>query len=70
MPQATADLVDAHRTSGRIACREPALRDYGGRTRFAWPIRAVRTFEDNLLVKQALSQPGDGAVLVADGELA
>lgn len=65
--RATADLVDAYRTSGRIACCELPLRQFGGRLRFAGPIRTVRTYEDNLLIRQALSQPGDGAVLVVDG---
>jgi len=67
MHRATADLVDAYRNSGRIACCETQFRTFGGRPRFAGPIRTVRTFEDNLLVKQVLSEPGEGAVLVVDG---
>lgn len=45
----------------------PALRHYGGRQLFAGPIRTVRTFEDNGLVRQLVSGPGEGAVLVVDG---
>jgi len=67
MHRATADLVDAYRASGRIACCDIAFRDFGGRARFAGPIRTVRTFEDNLLVRQVLSEPGGGGVLVVDG---
>jgi regulator of ribonuclease activity A len=42
-------------------------RLFGGRAAFSGPIRTVRCFEDNALVKQALSEPGEGAVLVVDG---
>jgi regulator of ribonuclease activity A len=65
--RATADLVDAYRNSGRIATCETQFRPYGGRIRFAGAIRTVRCYEDNALVKQALSEPGRGAVLVVDG---
>jgi regulator of ribonuclease activity A len=34
---------------------------------FAGPVHTVRCFEDNALLKSALSEPGDGAVLVVDG---
>jgi regulator of ribonuclease activity A len=34
---------------------------------FGGPIRTVRTYEDNALVKEVLSTPGEGAVLVIDG---
>jgi len=35
---------------------------------FAGPVRTVRCFEDNALLKSMLSEPGDGAVLVVDGD--
>jgi regulator of ribonuclease activity A len=31
-------------------------------------VRTVRCFEDNVLLKSLLSSPGDGAVLVVDGD--
>jgi len=65
MDLSTADLVDAHGPSLR-SC-EVQFRQYGGRVRFCGPVRTVRTFEDNALIKQVLSTPGDGAVLVVDG---
>ncbi len=34
---------------------------------FAGTIHTVRCFEDNALLKSALSEPGDGGVLVVDG---
>jgi regulator of ribonuclease activity A len=61
----TADLVDAHADVLR-GCHAQ-FRSYGGRTRFHGPVRTIRTFEDNPLVKRTLSSPGDGAVLVIDG---
>jgi regulator of ribonuclease activity A len=65
MTFATADLVDAHEGSVRGCTLQ--FRSYGGRRAFAGAIRTVRTFEDNVLVRQVLSTPGDGAVLVIDG---
>ncbi len=61
---ATADLSDEHPEAQVSA---PGLTDYGGATRFFGPIRTVRCFEDNSLVRSALETPGDGAVLVVDG---
>jgi regulator of ribonuclease activity A len=60
-----ADLCDAHEDVIEVC--HVAFRDFGGRTAFSDPIRTVRCFEDNALVKQALSEPGEGAVLVVDG---
>jgi regulator of ribonuclease activity A len=65
MDFATADLVDAH--SDVVKSCEAQFRQYGGRVRFHGPIRTVRSTEDNALLKQTLSTPGEGAVLVVDG---
>lgn len=43
------------------------FRSFGGAADFAGPVRTVRCFEDNALVKEVLSTPGNGAVLVVDG---
>lgn len=61
----TADLVDEY--SDVLRCCDIQFRDYGGRTRFHGPVRTLKLFEDNALLKQTLSGPGDGAVLVVDG---
>ena len=61
----TADLVDEY--SNVLRCCETQFRDYGGRQRFHGPVRTLRIFEDNALLKQALMEPGAGAVLVVDG---
>lgn len=65
MDFATADLVDAH--SDVVKSCEAQFRQYGGRIRFFGPIRTIKSTEDNALIKQTLSTPGGGAVLVVDG---
>ena len=66
---ATCDLCDVHRrdTSGAFRVLPPAFRDFGGRPAFQGPVRTVRCFEDNSMVKVAVESPGQGAVLVVDG---
>ena len=64
MSQATADLWDLH--EGELQVCEPVFLDYGGLTAFDGPIRTLKCFEDNALVRQMLGQPGEGAVLVVD----
>jgi regulator of ribonuclease activity A len=61
----TADLVDAHGDTVR-SCTVQFLQ-FGARTRFFGRVRTVKTFEDNALIRQTLSSPGAGAVLVVDG---
>lgn len=64
MSLAVADLSDAHPDATICA---PLFRDFGGRRRFHGPIRTLKVFEDNALVRITLETPGDGAVLVVDG---
>jgi regulator of ribonuclease activity A len=61
----TADLVDQY-GDGLLSC-DTQFRSYGGRPRFSGPVRTVACYQDNALVKQVLSTPGEGAVLVVDG---
>ena len=65
MTLATADLCDQHEGEVRVA--EPIFRAYGGTLAFGGPIATVKVFEDNVLVRQALSDKGAGRVLVVDG---
>ena len=46
---------------------ETQLRAFGSVASFSGRIATVRCFEDNVLVKQRVSEPGDGRVLVVDG---
>jgi len=62
----TADLVDDIGPDVR-SC-DVQFRQFGARTQFAGPITTVRCFEDNALLKSVLSTPGEGGVLVIDGD--
>ena len=62
----TADLCDQFPDD--IEVLEPgSLLSYGGRRRFGGPIATIVLLEDNVLVAEALAEPGDGKVLVIDG---
>ncbi|RPF22103.1 ribonuclease E activity regulator RraA [Myceligenerans xiligouense] len=62
---ATADLYDDRGED--LASLPLQLRDLGGVAEFSGPVRTIRCFEDNGLVKAVCATPGDGAVLVVDG---
>lgn len=62
---ATADLYDER--GDELDSLSLQLQDIGGQRAFHGPIRTIRCHRDNALVKQTLSTPGDGAVLVIDG---
>ncbi|GFG65699.1 putative 4-hydroxy-4-methyl-2-oxoglutarate aldolase [Mycobacterium kubicae] len=64
--RATADLVDDIGPDVR-SC-DLQFRQFGGHTEFAGPVTTVRCFQDNALLKSVLSEPGDGGVLVIDGD--
>ncbi len=55
MPVATADLYDELEEG--IQSLSLQLRSFGGRSAFDGPIRTVRCFEDNALVKSVLATP-------------
>lgn len=63
-PFQTADLSDAH---PELACAAPIFRSYGGLTHFWGPIRTVVAPQDNTLVREALEEPGEGAILAVEG---
>lgn len=63
----TCDIVDAHKTSGRIQSCSVQFKQYGAQPAFAGPVRTIKCYEDNALIKQTLNAPGNGAVLVVDG---
>jgi regulator of ribonuclease activity A len=60
----TSDLFDAH--PGAASC-ETQFRQFGGRRSFSGPVATVRCLEDNVLLRAAVSDPGEGRVLVVDG---
>lgn len=61
---ATADIYDDH---PQVQVTDPIFQDYGKVVAFSGPIRTLKLFEDNTLVREALEQPGEGRVLVIDG---
>ena len=61
----TCDLSDANEDS--VAICEPLFQDFGGNIMFHGEIRTLKIFEDNTLVRQMVSEPGEGKVLVVDG---
>ena len=61
----TADLCDAFDAELQYAA--PIFRAFGQHLAFSGAIATVKVFEDNALVKTALSEPGHGRVLVVDG---
>lgn len=65
MTIATADLFDER--GDELDSLGIQLHDIGGRISFDGPVRTVRCFRDNALVKATLATPGRGAVLVIDG---
>ena len=64
-PISTADLYDQHGDALQSVSLQ--FQDFGGRLSFHGPARTVKCHEDNGLVKEILSFPGNGAVLVVDG---
>ena len=60
------DLCDEFGDLLRVA--EPVFQHFGAVTAFSGPISTVRCFEDNSFVASQLRSPGEGRVLVVDGE--
>lgn len=64
MSYATTDLSDKH-PEAQVA--DPIFGDFGGKDKFHGPIKTIKVFEDNALVRSTLETPGEGRVLVVDG---
>ena len=61
----TPDLCDAH--EGKVRVLDPIFSNYGGLSSFFGKAVTIKCFEDNSVVKELVSQPGDGQVIVMDG---
>lgn len=61
----TADLYDER--GDKLQSVSLQFQNIGGMSGFSGTVRTVRCFQDNALLKELLSGPGDGAVLVIDG---
>jgi len=64
-PVNTADLYDER--GEELASVSLQFQSLGGRSHFSGPVRTIRCFQDNGLVKSTLATPGNGAVLIVDG---
>jgi len=60
----TADLLDEH-PDARVC--QTVLRQFGAIAAFSGALSTVRCHEDNVLLRQQVSEPGGGRVLVVDG---
>ena len=70
MEFSTCDLCDANEDNladGTLAVLPPQFLSFGKRARFSGPASTLKVFEDNVLVRSALEQAGEGKVLVVDG---
>ena len=64
--RATTDLYDDFED----ICQTCSLqfRDFGARRSFFGPVRTVECFEDNVLFRQLLGEPGNGGVIIVEGQ--
>lgn len=62
----TADLYDAH--GDKMQVLEAQFRSFGKWRAFMGPAATVHTFENHHPVKAFVEEPGEGRVLVVDGE--
>ncbi|MBL4712125.1 MAG: ribonuclease E activity regulator RraA [Gammaproteobacteria bacterium] len=62
----TADLCDDY--SAELSIVVPGFLSFGQCALFCGQISTVKCFEDNSLVREAVSSAGEGRVLIVDGE--
>jgi regulator of ribonuclease activity A len=60
----TCDLLDER---PELGCCVAPLRSFGSRAEFSGEIATVSCFEDNVVMREVLAEPGNGRVLVVDG---
>lgn len=65
MQISTPDLCDNNPELVRVC--EPMFVNFGGRDAFGGEIVTIKCHEDNSLVKEQASKPGNGRVMVVDG---
>ncbi len=61
----TTDIFDKYGDAIQIA--DAIFNDYGGNKVFEGKITTLKLFEDNVLIQEAVQEPGEGRVLVVDG---
>jgi regulator of ribonuclease activity A len=66
----TPDLCDQYQEemlSGSVRVLDPLFTNYGGLASFFGQAVTIKCFEDNSIVKQLVTTPGNGQVIVMDG---
>lgn len=61
----TPDICDAYPDEVRVLA--PMMKSFGGLAQFCGEVVTIKCHEDNSLVKEQASQPGNGRVMVVDG---
>ena len=61
----TPDLSDAHPAARHLGFQ---FRSFGTRERFAGPVSTILCHADNSRVAEAVAEPGEGRVLLVDGQ--
>lgn len=61
----TSDIYDER--GEELSSLTIRLENLGGKRQFHGPVRTLRCYQDNGLLKRVILTPGDGAVLVIDG---
>ena len=62
--KSTPDLCDQY--PELVQAVEPMFSNFGGRESFGGQVVTVKCFEDNSRVKELVSTPGEGRVMVVD----
>ncbi len=65
MKYLTPDLCDKYPDLVRVV--EPIFKNYGGKSSFGGQIVTIKCYEDNSVVKETASIPGNGKIIVVDG---
>jgi len=63
----TADLCDKYAEQKNFQIAEPILKNFGGKAEFSGQITTLKVFEDNLKVREIVSEQTNNRVLVIDG---
>jgi len=61
----TPDICDAY--PEEVAVLQPMMKSFGGLSHFCGEVVTIKCHEDNSLVKEQASLPGNGRVMVVDG---
>lgn len=63
----TADLCDQFSETSHIQIADPLFKVFGSAGGFSGKIATLKVFEDNVIMRSVLEEPGAGRVLVVDG---